>query len=192
MSLAAKPPYPCVVNINTHRFDVYCGRNPRLGDTRWGNPYTHLPLGRTGALWRVPDVKTAISGYANWVVNQPKLMLDVGGLWGKVLGCHCVDDPARFKPSKFEQNYSMLATDMCHAQFIMRMANYPWHDPRIAERFRVEILPPGSSTYLVCMVMVDEYSRIMWTADVLGKFIGQDLDNLLRWGKCSIAPCGKS
>lgn len=42
-------PKTCVVNSETENFDVYIGRG-----SKWGNPYTHLPLAQTKAWTLIP------------------------------------------------------------------------------------------------------------------------------------------
>lgn len=55
--------------------------------------------------------------------------------------------------------------------------------PVVAECFWVtgEIPAFGQKQFFTCFVEVDEYSTILNTCPLLKKFIGQDIENLLRW-----------
>ena len=64
-----------VVHCKKEHYDVYIGR-----PSRWGNPFT---IGVDGTREEV------IKKYQKWVLTQPKLMNDLGGLRGKTLGCWC-------------------------------------------------------------------------------------------------------
>jgi hypothetical protein len=63
-----------VVNIRREPYDVFIGR-----PSKWGNPFV---IGRDGTREEV------IKKYADWFM-QSALVLDLGELKGKVLGCYC-------------------------------------------------------------------------------------------------------
>lgn len=64
-----------VVNIRKARYDVYIGR-----PSKWGNPFE---IGIDG------NREEVIQKYEAWIRTQPKLMLSLHELKGKILGCHC-------------------------------------------------------------------------------------------------------
>lgn len=68
-----------VVNRKTDAFDVYIGRG-----SKWGNPFIE---GEHGSR------KTVIDMYARWIQRQPRLMISLRELKGKVLGCSCKPKP---------------------------------------------------------------------------------------------------
>ena len=77
-----------VVNKRKEEYDVYIGRG-----SKWGNPYTHLPVGATKAQFQVKTVKEAIAKYQEYIIGRPDLLLALGELEGKRLGCFCAPKP---------------------------------------------------------------------------------------------------
>ena len=77
-----------VVNKRKEEYDVYIGRG-----SKWGNPYTHLPVGDTKAQFQVKTVKEAIEKYQEYIIGRPDLLLALGELEGKRLGCFCAPKP---------------------------------------------------------------------------------------------------
>lgn len=77
-----------VVNIKKEKCDVYCGRG-----SKFGNPYTHLPLEGTKALFQVKTVEEAIDKYRedfyNRIETDQEFLDDVLRLKDKRLGCYC-------------------------------------------------------------------------------------------------------
>ena len=69
-----------VVKVGEAWYDVYIGRNPKYGDTKWGNPFC---IGVHG------NREQAIEKYREWIVTQDDLMKELPKLSGKILGCHC-------------------------------------------------------------------------------------------------------
>jgi hypothetical protein len=70
-----------VVNVRRERCDVYCGRGSVLG-----NPFSHIPgYGEH----QVASRGEAIRQHRKWFLAQPRLIVIVLTLKGKVLGCHC-------------------------------------------------------------------------------------------------------
>ena len=74
---------PQLVKVGEAWYDVYIGRNPRYGDTKWGNPF------RIGIDGNRDEV---VAKYEAWVVTQKHLMDSLSELIGKILGCHCEED----------------------------------------------------------------------------------------------------
>jgi hypothetical protein len=72
-----------VVNLRREKYDIYIGRG-----SKWGNPFTHLPLERTKASWQVPEAEVLLR-YEEWLKQQPELMAALPELRGKRLGCYC-------------------------------------------------------------------------------------------------------
>lgn len=66
------------------REQVYIGRG-----SPWGNPFTHLPLGRTTAQARVASRERAIQEYERWILERPELMARLPELRDVILVCHC-------------------------------------------------------------------------------------------------------
>ena len=64
-----------VVHCKRSKYDVYIGR-----PSKWGNPFT---IGRDGSR------AVVIDKYRNWLLTQPKLMMQIDELRGKTLGCWC-------------------------------------------------------------------------------------------------------
>lgn len=77
-----------VVNIH-HKvpYEKYIGRGQ---DSKWGNPFSHLP--NTMAQFKVDTRDEAVMKHRAWFLKQPSLLLDLYLLKDKVLGCYC--DPA--------------------------------------------------------------------------------------------------
>jgi hypothetical protein len=86
-----------VVNLRKEDFDVYIGRG-----SKWGNPYTHLPVEETMAQFWVPTREEAIKLYRDWLWAMVQLTMecpfstegditveDLASLHGKTLGCFC-------------------------------------------------------------------------------------------------------
>ena len=75
-----------VVNKNKDRYDVYIGRG-----SKWGNPYTHLPLSDTQAKYKVSSRKESIEKYKEYLLigDGSHLLNDLDELKGKKLGCYC-------------------------------------------------------------------------------------------------------
>lgn len=77
-----------VVNIKKEPCDVYIGRG-----SMFGNPFTHLPLENTKALYKVPTIDDAIECYreyfANRIMTDDRFLKAVVKLKGKKLGCFC-------------------------------------------------------------------------------------------------------
>src|SRR5512146_2263295 len=73
-----------VVNCRREPYDEYCGRG-----SKWGNPFTHLPLDQTAAQFQVATREEAIAAYEEWFPTQPRLVRDVHKLKGLRLGCYC-------------------------------------------------------------------------------------------------------
>jgi hypothetical protein len=87
------------VNLRKEAYDIFCGRG-----SKWGNPFTHLPLEQTSAQFQVATREEAIEAYEDWFPTQPKLVRDVHKLKGLRLGCYC-------KPRS------------CHCDFLARKAD---------------------------------------------------------------------
>jgi hypothetical protein len=64
-----------VVHCKKEPYDIYVGR-----PSKWGNPFQ---IGKDGTREEV------IKKYEDWLENQPLLLLEVGSLYGKILGCWC-------------------------------------------------------------------------------------------------------
>lgn len=73
-----------VVNLRSANFDVFIGR-----PSKWGNPYSHLPLKNTSAKFKVSSRKEAIRKYEEWVLGQNDLLNSLHELKDKTLGCYC-------------------------------------------------------------------------------------------------------
>jgi len=77
-----------VVNLKKDIYDVYIGRG-----SIFGNPYTHLPLGKTKAGVQVKNRNEAIEKYREYFYNRiekDQEFLDaVLRLKDKILGCYC-------------------------------------------------------------------------------------------------------
>ena len=84
-----------VVHCRREPYDVYIGR-----PTKWGNPfYLTAPLRRNAAARAA-----VIEKYEAWLKTQPELLVALGELRGKVLGCYCAPLP-------------------CHGDVLLRIAN---------------------------------------------------------------------
>ena len=79
-----------VVNLNKSNYDVYIGRG-----SKWGNPFV---IGVDGTRQEV------IKKYQDWLFEQPELMISIGNLRDKTLGCFC-------KPKS------------CHGDILVELAN---------------------------------------------------------------------
>lgn len=88
-----------VVNMHTEEFDVDCSRN-----SKWGNPYSHLVLTQTKALFAVATREDSIEAYEEWYETQEHLKKEIHKLKGLRLGCYC-------KPKA------------CHCDFLARKAD---------------------------------------------------------------------
>lgn len=71
------------VNVYKSDYDVYVGRNPDYGNTKWGNPF------------KDPDIPLhdKLSLYEDYIRNTPELWNCLHELKGKRLGCHCKPKP---------------------------------------------------------------------------------------------------
>jgi hypothetical protein len=68
---------------------VYIGRG-----SPWGNPWTHLPLDKTKAQYKVSTRGEAIGAYEHWIryrlaMREPGLRERILALDGKVACCYC-------------------------------------------------------------------------------------------------------
>lgn len=88
-----------VVHCKRESYDVFIGR-----PSKWSNPFTHLPLEKTNALFQVSSREEAIACYEQWLNEKPELLADIDELEGKVLGCWCAPNP-------------------CHGDILVRLAN---------------------------------------------------------------------
>lgn len=88
-----------VVHCKKQPYDVYIGRG-----SKWGNPFTHLPVSGTKATFQVATRDEAIGSYAAWLSTQPNLLAALPELKGKVLGCYC-------------------SPQSCHGDVLSRLAN---------------------------------------------------------------------
>lgn len=73
-----------VVNIRTHKYDVYIGRGGRGHDGYWGNPFS---VGKDGDRRRV--LKLYQEYFNNRIIDDPKFFEKLQGLIGKKLACFC-------------------------------------------------------------------------------------------------------
>lgn len=104
-----------VVNVRTHRCDVYCGRscNELNRNSHFGNPFSHLKTAKTTII-TVSDRDEAIACFEAWIFEESFLDVEperrkwiqdnVASLKGKVLGCYC-------------------APLSCHCDILERIAN---------------------------------------------------------------------
>jgi hypothetical protein len=90
-----------VVHCKRDRYDVYIGRG-----SDWGNPFTHLPLDETLAIYQVDSREEAIEKYRDWIQKQPEMLNRLHELKDKVLGCWCHPLP-------------------CHGDILAELANQP-------------------------------------------------------------------
>ncbi len=81
-----RPPKKMVVHCKREKFDTLIDRS-----TKWGNPYTHLPLNKTKASIQCATREESISLYQDWIRHGAgkHLLDDLKELEGKVLGCWC-------------------------------------------------------------------------------------------------------
>lgn len=87
-----------VVHCRKEPYDVYIGRG-----SKWGNPWTHLPLEGTQAEYQVATREDAIDAYERYLLDS-ELIHDLRELKGQRLGCYC-------KPKA------------CHGDILARLAN---------------------------------------------------------------------
>ena len=73
-----------VVNIKYENADVYIGRG-----SPFGNPFTHLPLGKTQAQYQCATRTESVILCEGWVFTQPGILALIDTLRDKALGCHC-------------------------------------------------------------------------------------------------------
>lgn len=64
-----------VVNLTKEKHDIYIGR-----PSKWGNPFV---IGRDGTR------KQVIQKYKNHLLKSPYLLVSLGELKNKKLGCYC-------------------------------------------------------------------------------------------------------
>ena len=64
-----------VVHCKKEPYDIYIGR-----PSKWGNPFQ---------LMSETERDAVITQYRTWILKQPKLMVALPELRGKVLGCWC-------------------------------------------------------------------------------------------------------
>ena len=76
-----------IVNVKNDSYDVYIGRNPKYGDPKWGNPYSHKD--GTAAKYKVTTREEAIEKYEEYLRGSGELMNSLMELDGQILGCHC-------------------------------------------------------------------------------------------------------
>lgn len=93
---------PRVVHVHEQSEGIYIGRNPKHGDPKWGNPFSHM--GATLAKWRVSSREEAIRRHAEWILTQPELLAQIHELRAQDLRCHC-------------------APLACHGDTLLRLAN---------------------------------------------------------------------
>ena len=82
-----KQPQCCsVVHCKKAPYDVFIGR-----PSKWGNPFTHRPDGKTLARHVVASREEAIEAYREWITNGDgkHLINDLHELKDKILGCWC-------------------------------------------------------------------------------------------------------
>lgn len=84
---------------NSSTNSIYIGR-----PSKWGNPFTHMPDGKTIAKYRVGSRDEAVEAYRAWIMQQPALLADLDELAGKDLVCWC-------KPAS------------CHGDVLLELAN---------------------------------------------------------------------
>ena len=81
-----------VVHCKREPYDVYIGRG-----SKWGNPFTHLPLNQTKAKVKCETRAESISMYRTWLrasLEDGSITLqELAQLDGKVLGCWCSPKP---------------------------------------------------------------------------------------------------
>lgn len=77
-----------VVHKNKEKYDVYIGRG-----SIFGNPFTHLPLARTFAMYQVDSREEAIDKYKEYFYNRiehdEEFLIEILKLKDKTLGCYC-------------------------------------------------------------------------------------------------------
>lgn len=75
-----------VVHLKKEPYDIRIDRA-----SKWGNPFTHLPVSGTKAQYQVTTRQEAIDSYRKWITegDGKHLLKDLHELKGKVLGCWC-------------------------------------------------------------------------------------------------------
>lgn len=88
------------VNVYNSDYDVYVGRNPSYGNTKWGNPFKDpsIPLHEKLRL------------YEDYIRETPDLWDSLHELKGKRLGCHCKPKP-------------------CHADILVKLVKEEFGEP---------------------------------------------------------------
>lgn len=72
-----------IVHVQFSAFTAYIGRNPRHGDTRWGNPFRlDVNASRT-------ETYLVVRSFAKWLRTRDALLAEIPSLRGEILGCHC-------------------------------------------------------------------------------------------------------
>lgn len=108
--------HPLVMKMPGNRVlppnSVFIGRG-----SMWGNPYTHLPLKGTKALYQVKTRADAIEGFKTWFWTKTPLIEAVRDLKGKILVCYC-------SPLSCHGEYLVLLSNMTNAEFAAEAAKY--------------------------------------------------------------------
>ena len=68
-----------VVNVYRDEYDIYIGRIPTFGNTKWGNPFSQPDLA----------IHEKLECYEYYIRNTPELWNSLHELKGKRLACHC-------------------------------------------------------------------------------------------------------
>ncbi len=68
----------------------------------------------------------------------------------------------------------------------MRMLEKPVYVLQVYRYWVSGLLPRPKQTAFTVLVVTDEKDKILWTADMVKVFIGQDLSNLVEWGQCEL------
>ena len=76
MSIIRKVRHGCAIPEN----GTYIGRNPRWGDTFWGNPFK---------LRREEDREFILGQYELWLKTADHILARIDELRGRTLWCHC-------------------------------------------------------------------------------------------------------
>lgn len=93
----------CVVVNVADDYDVYIGRNPRYGDTYWGNPFV---VGVDGTR------EQCIAKYKRMLLRDKERMQSLRELRGKRIACHCKSSETSSAPDK-----------ACHGDVIADLVN---------------------------------------------------------------------
>lgn len=60
-------------------------------------------------------------------------------------------------------------------------------NPIISHRWWITGRFPGrTGNWFACLACTDEEGMILWTAEFIRQFIGQDIYRLIEWGRCEI------